>query len=282
MRIGSGCIIREGVTINPGTEGGGLETIVGELDVGYRVTERWSLSAGVRHDEREDDSPVVAVTQEEGARTDGVVQVAYDAGSRWRSYGFAQATLAKNGDREENKRFGLGGAYRLSERTALDGEVSYGDLGPAAKVGTRYQQSDRSQLYLNYSLENERLLSGVGGRTGNLVSGARTRLSDSSSVFLENRYQHSDTALGLTRAMGVTLAPTERYAYVLLEDEEDETRLTAVDVEVVKALGSTTPKEIELSDDALHIDGAGRSLALQCRNTRSTATTSTSPSIISR
>src|SRR5262245_24111640 len=30
LTIGSDCIIREGVTMNPGTEGGGMETIVGD------------------------------------------------------------------------------------------------------------------------------------------------------------------------------------------------------------------------------------------------------------
>src|SRR4029453_13837621 len=30
LEIGSDCMIREGVTMNPGTEGGGMETIVGD------------------------------------------------------------------------------------------------------------------------------------------------------------------------------------------------------------------------------------------------------------
>lgn len=30
LRIGADCLIREGVTMNPGTEGGGLETVVGD------------------------------------------------------------------------------------------------------------------------------------------------------------------------------------------------------------------------------------------------------------
>src|SRR5262249_25716764 len=71
----------------------GLETTAEEVDVGYRLTDRWSLSTGVRNDTRQDNSPIVPVTQEEGTRTDTVAQVAYDSRSRWRAYGFGQTTL---------------------------------------------------------------------------------------------------------------------------------------------------------------------------------------------
>jgi flagellar motor protein MotB len=190
----------------------GLETTAGELDVGYRLTDRWSLGAGVRSEFRDDDSPVVPVIQEEGGRTDAALQVGYDPGSKWRSYAFAQATLAKTGGREQNRRGGAGGAYRLNERTTLEGEVSHGDLGPAARFGTRYQQSENTDAYLSYALENERSDGAPYGRRGNLVSGMRTRLSDSSSVYLEDRFQHTASTVGLGRAMGISLAPTDRWS----------------------------------------------------------------------
>jgi flagellar motor protein MotB len=189
----------------------GLETTAGEVDIGYQLTDRWGLSTGIRHDVREDDSPVVPVTQEEGQRTDAVVQVAYDSKARWRGYAFAQATLWTKGDREDNQRGGVGGAYRINDRLLLDGEVSYGDLGPAVKLGTSYQQSDRTHHYLSYSLGDERADSGLHARRGNLIYGSRSRLSDSASVYLENRYQHTDSMNGLTRAMGMSLAPTDRW-----------------------------------------------------------------------
>jgi flagellar motor protein MotB len=189
----------------------GLETTAGEVDIGYQLTDRWGLSTGIRHDLREDDSPVVPVTQEEGQRTDAVAQVAYDSKARWRGYGFAQTTLWTKGDREDNRRVGVGGAYRVNDRLLLDGEVSYGDIGPAVKLGTSYQQSDRTHHYLSYSLGDERADSGLHARRGNLIYGSRARLSDSSSVYLENRYQHTDSINGLTRAMGMSLAPTDRW-----------------------------------------------------------------------
>src|SRR5262245_63144666 len=49
--------------------------------------------------------------------------------------------------------------------------------------------SERTSLYLNYALENERTDNGLPGRRGSLVSGVKQRLSDSSSVYVEERYQ---------------------------------------------------------------------------------------------
>ena len=189
----------------------GLQTTAEEIDLAYRLAERWSLSTGIRNETREDDSPIVPLTQEEGSRTDAVTQVAYDSRGRWRSYGFAQTTLLKTGDRENNRRIGMGGAYRMSDRLVLDAEVSHGDLGPAAKLGTRYQQSERTNMYLSYALGDEQADTGLHSRRGSLISGARSRLSDGASVYLEDRYQHTNSVNGLTRAMGLTLAPTDRW-----------------------------------------------------------------------
>ncbi|HXH28118.1 MAG TPA: flagellar motor protein MotB, partial [Candidatus Polarisedimenticolia bacterium] len=47
----------------------GLETRAVELDVGYKLTRRWSVSTGVRDDLRKDRSPIVPPTQEQGERT---------------------------------------------------------------------------------------------------------------------------------------------------------------------------------------------------------------------
>jgi lipopolysaccharide assembly outer membrane protein LptD (OstA) len=71
--------------------------------------------------------------------------------------------------------------------------------------------SSRTNLYLNYALENERTDNGRRIRRGNLVSGAKRRLSDSSSVYLEERYQHGASLSGLTHATGINLVAAERW-----------------------------------------------------------------------
>ncbi|HUG03682.1 MAG TPA: OmpA family protein [Steroidobacteraceae bacterium] len=189
----------------------GLETLAVEVDVGYRFTDEWSVSTGVRNDQRKDYSPVVPLTQVLGERTDAVVQVAFDPGASWRAYGFVQDTIEATGDREDNGRIGAGGSYRVTERFKMNAEVSNGDLGSGGKVGSNFLYSERTNLYLNYSLENERTDNGLQARRGNLVSGVKTRLSDSSSVYLEERYQDSGSLTGLTHATGINLVANERW-----------------------------------------------------------------------
>ena len=114
------------------------------------------MKTGVRTDFRRDSSPVIPITQQEGERTDGVVQIGYDTGARWRAYTFLQETLSVDGNRPDNGRVGVGGLVRVSERIRVDAEVSNGDLGEGGKLGTSYSPTDRTSLYLNYALENER------------------------------------------------------------------------------------------------------------------------------
>jgi hypothetical protein len=192
----------------------GLTSSAHELNVAYTLNENWGLAAGVRADERRDDSPMVPLTQEQGQRTDAVVQVGYDSKRRWSAYGFVQDTLSLDGNREENARVGSGGSYRISERLTIDAEVSNGDLGAGGKIGTSYLHNDRTTLYLNYALENERTDNGLlptRGSEGNTVAGVKTRLSDSTSVYLEERYQNSAFTSGLTHSTGISSAPTERF-----------------------------------------------------------------------
>jgi flagellar motor protein MotB len=189
----------------------GLETSAQEIDLAFEVTDAWSVSTGLRNDLREDHSPVVPLTQEQGERTDGIAQVAYDSGSTWRVYGFVQDTLSKDGDREDNGRIGTGGSYRFTDRLRLDAEMSDGDLGPGGRLGTNYLLSDRTNLYLNYAVENERADNGMYSRRANLVSGVKRRLSDASSVYLEERYQDTESLTGLTHATGINLVATDRW-----------------------------------------------------------------------
>jgi hypothetical protein len=189
----------------------GLETRAIEVDVGFQLTDEWSVSTGVRNDRREDRSPIVPPTQEQGERTDAVVQVGFDPRTSWRAYGFVQDTIAVSGGREDNRRIGAGGSYRLTKRFKIDAEVSDGDLGPGGRIGTNILYSERTSLYLNYSLENERTDNGLRVRRGTLVSGVKRRLSDSSSVYLEERYQSGGSMTGITHATGVHFAARERW-----------------------------------------------------------------------
>lgn len=191
----------------------GLETSAAELNVAQRLNEQWQVSAGVRQEKREDKSVVVPLTQVEGDRTDVVVRGDYDSLDRWAAYGYAQGTASKDGNQEDNARLGAGGELRLTDRWRTNGEVSGGDLGVGAQAGTEFLVSDRSNLYLNYALENERSDNGVRARRGNMATGVRSRYSDTTSVYLEERYTHGDVPTGLTHATGIDIAPNDRWNY---------------------------------------------------------------------
>ena len=199
----------------------GIETSAQEYNIGYRIGERWDLSVGYREDERTDNSIIVPLTQNEGERTDAVMQLGFDSESDWNVYGFVQETLSVTGTRQENARAGVGGTAQISEKLRIDAEISDGDLGSGGRLGSNYMYSDNTSMYLNYTLENERADNGLTparGSQGNLVAGVKSRFSDSTSVFLEERYQSSDSMQGLTHSTGMSFTPDDRWSLGLNTD----------------------------------------------------------------
>ncbi len=191
----------------------GLDTNASEVDLNYLLTEHWTLSPGARLDSRVDHSPVVPTTQMEGDRTDAALRATYDSRERWSAYGFVQDTVSKTGNREDNGRVGSGGSYRVTDRFKVTGEVSSGDLGGAGKAGTEYLYSDRTNMYLNYVYDNETPDNGIRSNKGNIVSGVKTRYSDSTSVYAEEKYTYGDVPTGLTHSAGVDLAPFDHWNF---------------------------------------------------------------------
>ncbi len=196
-------------------ENQGLETRAVELDMAYKLAQKWTISTGVRDDLREDHSPIVPLTQIQGERTDVVMQLKFNPSDFWSAYGFGQGTVAASGGREDNDRIGMGGSIRLTKRFRIDGEPSDGNLGPGGKLGTSFPYSERTSVYLNYSLENERTDNGLllRGSQGDLVSGVKTRLSDASSVYVEEHYQMGGPLGGLTHTTGINLTTKEHWNF---------------------------------------------------------------------
>ena len=191
----------------------GLQTEALSVDYGHAFDKRWKMTTGIRHDRREDHSLVVPVTQTEGERTDGAVRITYDSEEQWKAFGYAQATLAISGTRDDNNRLGGGGEYQVSKRFKLHGDLSTGDLGMGAKFGADYLLRDDTNLYSTYALDNERDVSGLRTTRGNFVNGFRSKTSDSMSVYGEERYVHGDVPTGLTHAYGVDLTPNKEWRF---------------------------------------------------------------------
>jgi uncharacterized repeat protein (TIGR01451 family)/fimbrial isopeptide formation D2 family protein len=187
----------------------GLDTEAGELDLAYKISKHWTLSSGVRRDSREDNSVVVPATQEEGDLTTAVARLQYDSQGRWSTYGFAQQTVQKSGNREDNDRIGVGGSFRFTDKFNVTGEVSGGNMGPGVQLSSEYLYTDRTTLYSKYTYQDDRTDNGLRARKGMMTSGFRTRYSDSASVFFEEQYTHGDVPTGLMHSTGVDLAPIE-------------------------------------------------------------------------
>ena len=191
----------------------GLKTTANEINVDYIIDENWTSSVGYRQDERIDESALVPLTQKQGTRNDLLLKASYDSKQKWTSYLSAQNTLSFSGNREENSRIGTGGTYRTSDSFKLNGEVSGGDLGFAAKLGTEYLYNDRNTLYANYSLDNERTDNGLSSRRGNMVTGVKSKYSDTTSIYAEEKYTHGDVPTGLTNTLGIDLTPNDKWNF---------------------------------------------------------------------
>jgi hypothetical protein len=210
----------------------GLHTSVTSIDYGHKLNKNWKLATGLRQDYRDDQSPVVPTTQTEGTRTDGAVRMTYESEEGWKAFGYAQATLAKDGSRDGNNRLGTGGEYQVSKRLRLYGEVSNGDLGLGAKAGANYMLNDDTNLYSTYALDNERDVSGLRTTKGNFVNGFRSKTSDSMSIYGEERYTYGDVPTGLTHAYGVDLTPNKEWRFgakIEIGDLRDPTTDATID-----------------------------------------------------
>jgi len=200
-------------------EKGGIDKQSAELNLTHEFTDEWSFTLGVRKDETK--STNIAQISDIGLRTDVGVKLDYKKDTDWSAFLFAQDTIDSDVTRNENDRFGLGGRYQVSDKIALSGEISDGNLGFGSKIGADYQYSDASNLYLNYELDPDRTDNGIAGRNGQLVTGAKHRFTDSTSVYGEERYLHGQGQTGLTHAYGVDYSPTEHWTFGLaLENGE--------------------------------------------------------------
>jgi hypothetical protein len=188
-----------------------LETSALEVNADYRLDDRWKLSSGLRKDSRTDRSPVVPLTQVQGDRTDVVARVGYDSLGNWAAYAYVQDTTSVTGNREQNGRIGAGGAYRFNDRFKMSGELSNGDLGVGARLGSEYLVTEKTATYLNYALENERTDNGMLANKGSVIGGMKSQYSDTISIFGEERYTHGDVPVGLMHSAGIEYRPSERW-----------------------------------------------------------------------
>ena len=191
-----------------------------EGEVSLDVAERWTASVGALYDWRETGPDGLGgldgltVSHRSGSRTTLGARLGYRANDALEVYGFGQGTLAVTGARARDHRGGLGGAWHLSERVDVSGEVSGGTQGLGLDLGARYRIDEGSDLELGYALsatgEGGDLIDEVGpagASLGTLTVRGNRRHSDWLSTFVEERVGLERDAIDLAQAYGVELDP---------------------------------------------------------------------------
>lgn len=202
-------------------EDGGIDKLSAELNLAHQLDQQWQLSMGLRLEDSE--AATIQMSQNTGQRTDLAAQLAYQASFEWGVHAFVQGTLEHDESKLANNRVGLGGNYQVNDAVTISGEVSEGNQGFGARIGSDYQYTDVSNVYLNYELDPDRTDNGLAGRNGQFVSGVRHRFSDAVNVYGEERYQHGDSRIGLIHAYGIEFLPSEKWVLGLsFENGEQE------------------------------------------------------------
>ena len=186
-------------------EDGGEERTEGELALGYALSERLFLRAGIGRLDRD----VPGDADETGSRTDAGLRLTYDVNDDVAVSVFGQTTVERDGLRD-NDRLGAGIRARLGERLAIEAEASDGDLGEQAEARLVFNRGPGAEAYLGYTLDPSRGEDDLRDR-GTLVLGARDRLSESVQIWTESVLDRPGGTRKLTRAYGLSWAPSAAF-----------------------------------------------------------------------
>jgi outer membrane protein OmpA-like peptidoglycan-associated protein len=185
----------------------------------------WQLAVAARNDGRWSAANASAVLSENGERTDVQGRIHYMPqikgkdgklqAANWDLFGYLQGTAQRTGNRSNNNRAGAGGEWQATGRFKLTAEASEGNGGIAGIVGGDYRVNDRSNAYLNYTMETERPDSSYRGRYGTAVGGTKLRINDEVSVYGETKTTYGSGPESLVHAFGLDLSPNDRWTYGL-------------------------------------------------------------------
>lgn len=229
---------------------GGQRVETTDVSLSKSLGEHWSAALAGHIDSRSNvAASSSAILSENGDRTDLALQLGYDSLAAWSLYGFGQGELSRSAGRLDNASYGLGGRWAPVSRWALTGEGSANQSRYGGKLGSEVRFNDRSTFYTNYQLETQRSDTNIAGRTGQLVTGVRSRYSDSTSLFGEERWQHGTGPTGLTHAYGLDVAETDGWHWGLTAERGTLSDSAAGDFRRTAATGAMglTRKDVNWS-----------------------------------
>ena len=186
-----------------------------EAHVDLKLRKTLTLTPGVLNNSRRDfvASPR---SDDQGSRTDVGLRLAYAPDDDRQVYVFGQGTADRTGNRRRNDRGGVGGETKLTEKTSLSAEASYGSLGWGGLAAVNYKPTADDHYYVGYRLDPDREFDDIlpslrGSDIGSLVAGARHRFSDQVSAYSEDSYDMFGQRRSLTQGYGVEYTPDARW-----------------------------------------------------------------------
>ncbi len=179
----------------------------------HLLSERSALSFGVEYLDTDEGSGTSTGT---GSRTDVALRYDRTVSDRLSWNVFGQVTASRSGTVEANNRAGLGGKVQLNKNLALEGQVSDGNLGVGAQALITYDDQSGKSTYFGYSLDPNPTSFNPGFNNtgdGRFVAGSQQKISDNTSVYVENGYDVFDTQRTMTGTYGVDYTHTEFTQY---------------------------------------------------------------------
>lgn len=167
-------------------------SVSGQID--YQFSRTMSVSAELKNNREHD---LVANTNGESTLAAG--KISADVNDRLNIYGVQQFTLKRSGSKTRNNATALGAAYKASDKVSVNAELSAGDKGNSALLGTEVNFSDTYSVYTNYTYSFNQ--SQVEKNT--FVIGQRKRLSNQLKVYSEHQFSDEDNSYGYAHTVGL-------------------------------------------------------------------------------
>ena len=164
----------------------------GQVD--YLYSDRITVSGEVRNNREEN---YVANTMGESTLIAGKVSV--DVTKNFNVYGLQQSTLRSSGTETKNNSATLGANFAANNKVSITGEVSAGDRGNSALLGTEVNLSDTYSVYTNYtySFNKDKV------EKNSFVLGQRKTLSSQLKVYSEHQFTDEDSRNGYAHTVGL-------------------------------------------------------------------------------